>query len=110
MDPVVEQFHFKYHILKRMFKIMPRKSKKISMLYIDYNNTQEDTNYVEIKYRFRNAIWFNAGNTKTTSNKLIIPKTEGKEISLTVHGYFRRNIYKLMLMPDYIQVEKISHT
>jgi hypothetical protein len=109
MDPVADQLHFKYHILKRMFTIMPRKRKNISMLYIDYINTPDNKDYVEIKYRFRNAIWFKAEDTKTIANKLIIPKTEGKnEINLTVHGYFRHNIYKLLLMPDYIHVEKIT--
>jgi len=109
MDPVVDQFHFKYHILKRMFTIMSRKRKNISMLYIDYDKNTENADYVEIKYRFRNAIWFKTDDTKTISNKLMVPKTEGKkEINLTVHGYFRSNIYKLLLMPDYIQVEKVT--
>jgi len=109
MEPVVQQFHFKYHILKRMFTIMPRKRKDISMLYIDYN-AAPDNDHVAIKYRFRNAIWFKAEDHKTISNKLVLPKTEGKnEVNLTVHGLFRTSIYKLLLMPDYIQVVKISH-
>lgn len=108
MDTVT-QLHFKYHILKRMMAIMPRKRKEISMLYIDYSNREENNDFIEIKYRFRNAIWFKAEDKKTISNKLMVPKKEGKnEVNLTVHGLFRTNIYKLMLMPDYIRIVRIS--
>lgn len=61
---------------------------KISMLYIDYAITASgNDNEVEIKYRFRNALWFTANNKKTLANRIAFPKQQdGKEVKITVQG------------------------
>jgi len=104
METTVNKFDFNYHIFKRICTIMMRKSKKISMLYIDYATTASgNDNEVEIKYRFRNALWFIANNKKTIANRIAIAKPEeNKEVKLTVQGLFRKQEYKFKLMHDHI--------
>jgi hypothetical protein len=105
VDPVA----FNYHILKRIFKILPRKSKEISMLYIDYASIPKDEeSEIEIKYRVRNALWFINNNKKTISNRIVFtkPKDTNEEVKLTVQGLFRRHEYRFKLMQDHILLLK----
>lgn len=96
---------FSYYILKRAVKILPRKSKDISMLYIDYASLPKEEGDIEIKYRFRNALWFMADNRKTIGNKIVFPKPKDtNEVKLTVQGLFRKHEYRFRLMPDHILI------
>ena len=107
MSTLLTKLTFNYYIFKRMCKLLPRKSKKISMLYIDYTPLPGSSNHVEIKYRFRNAVWFMANDKKTLSNRLVVPKPEAnEEIKLTVHGVFTSQVYKFRLMPDHVLIVK----
>lgn len=98
---------FQYHVAKRMLAVAPRRSKKIKMLYIEYAAPLGSERV--IKYRFRNALWYTFNNENLINTRVPLPKTEGNEITLTVHGFFRKNIYTLLLKPDYIHVIKIIH-
>ena len=110
MSEIFNKVRFYSQVLKRTATIVPRKSKKIKMLYIEYADPVENSGQILIKYRFRNALWYTVNNKKTTNNRALIIKSEDqKEISLTVHGLFRKNIYTLLLKPDYIHVIKIMH-
>lgn len=110
MSDFFKKVHFQYQVLKRMAAIAPRKSKKIKMLYIDYVTTAEGSDQLLIKYRFRNALWYTIDNNDTLNTRAVV-QAQGmqKEISLTVHGFFRKNIYTLLLKPEYIHVIKIIH-
>jgi len=104
MENTVNKFDFNYHVFKRICIIMMRKSKKISMLYVDYTTTASgNDNEVEIKYRFRNALWFTANDKKTLANRIAFPKQQdGKEVKITVQGLFRKQEYSFRLMNDHI--------
>ncbi len=89
-----------------MLAVAPRRSKKIKMLYIEYAAPTGSERI--IKYRFRNAIWYTFNNENLTATRLSLPAEAcGKEFTLTVHGFFRKNIYTLLLKPDYIHVIKV---
>ena len=91
-----------------MATIAPRKSKKIKMLYIEYVNSAESRDQLLIKYRFRNALWYTINESNTINTRVTLPKNNTlEEVTLTVHGFFRKNIYTLLLKPDYIHVIKI---
>jgi hypothetical protein len=100
--------HFQYHVLKRTLEVAPRRSKKIKMLYIEYAAPPGSARV--IKYRFRNALWYTFNNQNMINTRIPLPEnSNGNEITLTVHGFFRKNIYTLLLKPDYIHVIKIIH-
>ncbi|MXN91238.1 hypothetical protein GR160_08350 [Flavobacterium sp. Sd200] len=103
-NPVV----FNYYVLKRIFKILLRRQRSISMLYIDYAwLPNEDINEVEIKYRFRNALWFKTNDKTTMNNRITLPKPkESNEVKLIVQGLFRKNEYRFKLMHDHILLLK----
>jgi hypothetical protein len=101
----VDKLSFSYYILKRALKILPRKSKNVSMLYIDYASLPQEGSDIEIRYRFRNALWYVANDKKTISNKIKFPKPENtNEVKLTVQGLFRKNEYNFRLMSDHILI------
>jgi len=86
---------------------LPRKSKDISMVYIDYASLPKEGRDIEIKYRFRNALWFITENNKTTGNRIVFPKPKDtNEVKLVVQGLFRRNEYRFKLMHDHILLLK----
>ncbi len=100
--------NFQYHVIKRMLEVAPRRSKKIKMLYIEYAAPAGSDRI--IKYRFRNALWYTFNNTNLVNTRIPLPENkEENEVTLTVHGFFRKNIYTLLLKPDYIHVIKIVH-
>jgi S-adenosylmethionine:tRNA-ribosyltransferase-isomerase (queuine synthetase) len=110
MPNFLHTLRFQYQVLKRMAAVAPRKSKKIKMLYIEYADANHNSEQLLIKYRFRNAIWYTVNNTKTVSTRAVLPKAApAKEVNLTVHGFFRKNIYTLLLKPEYIHVIKTVH-
>lgn len=97
---------FQYHVLKRMLAVAPRRSKKIKMLYIEYAAPAGNDRI--IKYRFRNALWYTFNDENIVNTRVPLPNEKsGSEVTLTVHGLFRKNIYTLLLKPDYIHVIKI---
>jgi len=108
MSEILHKLHFKYEVLKRMATIATRKSKKIKMLYIEYVNAADTGGQILIKYRFRNALWYTINGINTINTRMPVPREyQQKELNLTVHGFFRKNIYTLLLKPDYIHVIKI---
>ncbi|MES2487532.1 MAG: hypothetical protein V4581_16495 [Bacteroidota bacterium] len=108
MSEILHKLNFRYEVLKRMATIAPRKSKKIKMLYIEYVNAADTGSQILIKYRFRNALWYTINDISTINTRALIPRDdEQKELNLTVHGFFRKNIYTLLLKPEYIHVIKI---
>lgn len=87
---------------------MPRKSKRIKMMYIEYANSVTNSTETVIKYKFTNAVWFKVGDTKTLATRIAVPDKTTSEIDITVQGLFRQSIYTLSLKPDYIQVIKVQ--
>ncbi|KOS07337.1 hypothetical protein AM493_15790 [Flavobacterium akiainvivens] len=106
MAGITNWLNFQYHVTKRMLEVAPRRSKKIKMLYIEYAAPAGSERV--IKYRFRNALWYTFNNEDILNTRIPLPESsEGNEVTLTVHGFFRKNIYTLLLKPEYIHVIKI---
>jgi len=106
MMPQVDRLTFNYHVLSRIFTILPRKSKKIKMLYIDYGGDEKQGRL--LKYKFTNALWFKIGDSKTLATRIPLPDATPDELEITVQGLFRKNIYTLLLKPDHIHVIKVQ--
>lgn len=108
MPNTVKVLQFNLHILKRFFALMPRKSKRIKMLYVEYVSATSESSERIIKYRFTNALYFKVGETKTIYTRIALPcHKPDTQIEIRVHGFFRKSTYTLLLKQDYVQVVKI---
>lgn len=108
MSSSVNWFTFNLHVLNRCFEIIPRRSKRIKMLYIEYASSAATTSERMIKYRFTNALWYKVGTLKTVATRIPVSQAENSEIEITVQGFFRRSIYTVQLKHDHVQVLRVA--
>ncbi|WP_162927072.1 hypothetical protein [Flavobacterium psychrotrophum] len=108
MPSSVNWLTFTLHVISRCFEIMPRRSKRIKMRYLEYAGSTTLESERIIKFRFTNALWYKVGSLKTLATRIPVSGTEGSEITITVHGFFRKSIYSVELMHDYVQVLRVA--
>lgn len=96
-------FHFMLVITARCFKILFRRNKDLKELFLNYQTEHLfDTSYIAINYRFRNALYYQFGATKTLEKhiKIFDIKNCDKEMDFVVYGLFDRIPYKLTFEPQ----------
>jgi len=109
MFKFLNTINFNYKIFKRVIVLLPRKSKKVKMLYVEYLNSATTNTHLGLKYKFSNAVWFDINGIKTLSNNIIIPRQYlENELVISVYGFFRKSTYKLHLKENYITASKIQ--
>ncbi len=82
-------------ILIKSFKIFFRSDKSIKMIHASFSNKQV-SNCTLIKFRFRNALWYEFENVNTDRREFTISKpTFSEKRVLVVHGLFRTKKYIL---------------
>lgn len=82
-------------ILIKSFKIFFRSDKSIKMIHASFSNKQVSNSTV-IKFRFRNALWYEFENVNTDKREFAISKAGFLEKrTLIVHGFFRTKKYIL---------------
>jgi hypothetical protein len=100
---LLEKFHFKLVVIARFFKILFRRNKELEELFLNYE-TQHlfDNSYLVINYRFRNALYYQFGATKTLEKhiKIFDLKNCDKEMDFVVYGLFDSKSYKLIFEPQ----------
>lgn len=107
IKPIAKTIRFFLIVCSRFFIILFRWRKGVEPLRLDYEKKyQFDNSYLIIRYKFRNALWYNFKNiTKTTKDKVIIlnlknvPETP---IELIVFGFFRRMTFHISVTPESI--------
>jgi hypothetical protein len=90
-------------ITVRCFKILFRRNKDIEELFLNYETEHLfDNSYLVINYRFRNALYYQFGATKTLEKhiKIFDLKNCDKEMDFVVHGLFDSISYKLIFEPQ----------
>jgi hypothetical protein len=100
---LLDKFHFILVVIARFFKILFRRKKDIEQLFINYETEHLfENSCIIINYRFRNALYYQFGDTKTLEKhiKIFDLKNCDKEIDFVVHGLFRKKSYKLKFEPD----------
>lgn len=95
IKPIAKKIKFAAIVIGRFFKILFRRRKGINILQLDYaKNYQFENSYLIIRYRFRNALWYNFKNIKKTTEKEIIvlnlKNLPEMPIELIVHCFFRK--------------------
>lgn len=90
-------------VIARFFKILFRRKKEIEQLFINYDTEHLfENSYIIINYRFRNALYYQFGATKTLEKhiKIFDLKNCDKEMDFVVYGLFDRIPYKLTFEPQ----------
>jgi hypothetical protein len=92
-------------VIRRFLKILFRKNKTITLIRLEYSHKYLfDTSYLVVKYRFKNALWYNFGRIKNTTEKELIvfnlQNVHSSQIRLVVRGFFRS---KAFLIPIHKQ-------
>lgn len=105
IKPVAKKIRFLLIVCGRFFIILFRWRKGIKLLRLDYSNKyQFDNSYLIIRYRFRNAIWYNFKNIKKTTEKQIIilnlKNVSEIPIELTAYGFFRSKTFHISVTPE----------
>jgi len=104
IKPIAKKIRFLLIVCGRFLIILFRWRKGIKFLRLDYaNKYQFDNSYLLIRYRFRNALWYNFKNIKkTTEKKIIILNLKNVPeipIELTVYGFFRSKTFHISVIP-----------
>lgn len=105
INPIAKKIRFLLIVCRRFFIILFRWRKGIKLLHLDYaKKYQFDNSYLIIRYRFRNALWYNFKHIKkTTENKIIVLNLKNVSvipIELTAYGFFRSKTFHISVTPE----------
>lgn len=88
-------FRFLIAVFLKSLKIIFRSNKKITMIHASFSNKQVNRATL-IKFRFRNALWYEFEKVNTDRREFTIPKINFVERRvLIVHGLFTSRKYIL---------------
>ena len=100
-----KSFGFFASIFLKSLKIIFRSDRKIKMIHASFSNKKLH-NSTLIKFRFRNALWYEFENVNTDKREFSIPKTGFLERrTLIVHGLFASKKY-ILTFDETLQFEK----
>ena len=90
----------KFHFVRigKWFAILFRRNRKLKKISFDYyKNWHSDNSYLVVDFKFRNAIFFKVGNTKSFDfTKLLIlnlQKLNADSIKIEVFGFFQKDTF-----------------
>jgi len=90
----------KFHFVRigKWFAILFRRNRKLKKISFDYyKNWHSDNSYLVVDFKFRNAIFFKVGNTKSFDfTKLLIlnlQKLNADSIKFEVFGFFQKETF-----------------
>lgn len=105
IKPIAKKIQFLLIVCGRFFIILFRWRKGIKLLRLDYaTKYQFASSYLIIRYRFRNALWYNFKNiNKTTEKHIIVLNLKNVPeipIELTAYGFFRSKTFHISVTPE----------
>jgi len=92
-----KSFGYYTSIFFKSFRIVFRSDRSIKMIHASFSNQKvKSTDKTIIKYRFRNALWYEFENVNTDERIFSIPSPSfAEKRKLIVHGLFRKKVYIL---------------
>ncbi|AWH84223.1 hypothetical protein HYN59_03445 [Flavobacterium album] len=95
-------------IIKRAFEILPKKKKKIKLLYFNHVPDADSNDTIIIRYRFTNAIYYTLDGKDTFETRHVIMRPDSeRKLLLTVHGFMRKSKYAITAMPNDVYITKL---
>jgi hypothetical protein len=113
--PIANKIKFVVIVIGRFLKIILRRRKRIELLQLDYSKKYLfDKSFLIIQYRFKNVLWYNFKDLKTTTEKksivLNLANINSTTIVFIVHGFLQKKMYHLTVQPDNILVTNSFQT
>lgn len=100
---IFQKLKFFYQVGKNAIIIFFRKNREIELLKLEYSNRHIfDNGYLIIRYRFKNALYYQFDKIATTENQIKIFDTSNfkNEFDLVVHGLYTRKTYSIKTTPE----------
>jgi len=110
MAALLNQPYLQPATLKRALAILPQRSWEIALEHFNHVADAHSHDTLIIRYRFRNALWYEIDETLTFDNRLVAvrPDTdEEKRIRLTVQGLFRKSAYLITICHEKARITEI---
>lgn len=96
------KLRFLFHVCKRVVIILFRKERNVELLELTYSEKFLFVNgYLIIRYRFRNALYYQFDTVKTIENQLKIFDISNfkNEFKLVVYGLYEKKVYSIKVNP-----------
>ncbi|ANH83104.1 hypothetical protein A8C56_20865 [Niabella ginsenosidivorans] len=105
IKPAGKKIKFVFIIIGRFFRVLFRRRKAITLLQLSYAERYLfDKSYLVIRYRFRNALWYNFKNIKrTTEQEILILNLKNVPVipvELVVHGFFKKKKFLISVIAE----------
>ena len=102
MSDVVNIIKLHASIIKRALLLFPQKEKDIELINFTYKPDFDTNDTVIIRYAFKNVLWYRFDGKKTLESRQVVVRhsNTSKDITLTVQGFLRKNLYTIKLQPD----------
>jgi hypothetical protein len=105
IKPIAKRIRFFLIVCGRFFIVLFRWRKSIKLLHLDYTKKNHfNSSYLIIRYRFKNALWYNFKSIKKTIEDDVIVlnlmNVSKLPIELTVYGFFRRKTLYISIKPE----------
>ncbi|WP_294820593.1 hypothetical protein [uncultured Flavobacterium sp.] len=96
-------------IFRRAIEILPKRKKKINLLYFNHVPDAHSSDTIIIKYRFTNALYYAIDGKRTFETRHVVIRPDNtKEMKLTVYGFLRKSSYVITVEPNTIYITKTS--
>lgn len=104
-----DKIYLQYYIMKRMLKLLVRKSKNLRLVYFTHSPLSHDPEKLTIKYKFSNALYYAINGDKIISNNILVDKPSDKEtnLTLTVYGFFRKSEYVISVYHNDVSISRL---
>lgn len=107
MTALLNKLSLRMQIFRRGLELLFKKKKKIKLLYFNHVPDADSYDTLIIRYRFTNAIYYTIDGKETFDTRHVFARPENKkEVTLTVHGFFRQNNYLITLLQNDIYITK----
>lgn len=111
MNAFLEKMSLGAKIVRRSLKILPKKKKKIKLVYFSHVPDADSNETLIVRYRFTNAVYFAVNGQRTFDNRFVLARPDSKkDIPLTVFGLMRRAHYTITIDDENVFITRNLNT
>ncbi len=108
MTVLINNLSLRVQIFRRTLRILPKRKKKIKLLYFNHVPDADSSDTLIIRYRFTNAVYYDIDGKKTFDARYVLVRPDTKkDLKLTVHGFMRKANYTVTVEPNSVYITKV---